>query len=110
MKDRDEVRALEARLARAWRADDGPELDARWRRGVLDAVRAEADRSRAAADLAADLVIGRLVRNALLVAAAAAVLAIVVFGPRAAALEPSFELARVVANDPASLFQLVLVL
>lgn len=106
MRDRREVRALEERLFRAWSSDEGPALDARWREGVLDAVRAEAERARIDDDRRVD----RLVRRALLVAAAAAVLAIVVFGPRAAALEPSFELARVVASDPASLLQLVLVL
>ncbi len=105
MKERGDLEALEVRLARAWRADDVPGLDPIWKATVMHSVRAASARSRAAAQAALE----RIVRNAFWAAAAAAILAAVVVGPRASALDPSLELARVLAADPQGLFQLVLV-
>lgn len=103
MNERRDVRDLEARLAEAWRADHGPELGAPWKQGVMDAVRTQAERTRAAATV-------RTVRRALVASAAAAGLAIVFFGLDVAALDPSLELARVLASDPQALLQWMLVM
>ena len=100
------IDALEQRLARAWRADPGPELDAGWRAGVMDAVRAQP----AGAGTAPAPGVERLVRNAFLAAAAAALRAVLTVGTRAAALDPTLEVAHLLAGDPMGLLQLALVL
>jgi len=106
MSEESRIDALEERVARAWRTDRGVELDQAWRAGVMDAVRAEAARAGAPAGPSAE----RLVRNAFLAAAAAALLAAVTVGARAAALDPTLEVARLLAGDPLGLLQLALVM
>jgi len=106
MKDRSRIDALEVRFAQAWPGSEEPGADAAWKAGVMEAVRGEAARARAAAGPTVE----RLVRNAFLAAAAAAVLAALAVGSRAAVLDPSLEMAHLVASDPHALFQLVLVL
>jgi hypothetical protein len=106
MKEKSPIEALEARLAEVWRGNEGPELAASWKAGVMAAVRSEAARERAAAGPPVE----RLVRNAFLAAAVAAAVAVVAVVARAAALDPSLELARLFASDPEGLLQLVLVL
>ena len=98
-----DVRALEARLLNAWRAEAGRELGEPWKDGVMDAIRAEAE-------LSTDAATDRVVRIALIASLAAAALAALFFGFDATALEPSHELARLVASDLQGLLQLVLVL
>jgi hypothetical protein len=106
VKDRSDIHSLEARLARVWRENEGAEIGRPWKAAVMDAVRDEAELARAVAGPPVE----RLVRNAFLAAAAAALAAIAIFGARAATLDPSFELARLFASDPQGLLQLVLVL
>jgi hypothetical protein len=106
MRDKSHIDTLEARLAEVWRADAGPELDRRFTAGVMRAVRAEAAERRTAAGPSVE----RLVRGALLAALAAAAAAMAVVLLRAGSLDPSLELARVMASDPQGLLQLVLVL
>jgi hypothetical protein len=106
MKQEDPIDALEARLRRAARAGAEPELGQRWKAGVMDAVRAEAARAAADAGPSAE----RLVRNAFLAAAAAAALAMAAVGARAAVLDPTLEVARLLASDPQGLLQLALVM
>jgi hypothetical protein len=105
MKHRDEIEALEARLARALRDDEGPELASRWRTGVMEAVRIEAARAGAR-----DRTLERILRNVFVAATAAAAGAVAFLGPRIAALDPTSDLGRLVASDPQGLLQLVLVL
>ena len=106
MRDKSHIDTLEARLAEVWRADAGPELDRRFTAGVMRAVRAEAAERRTAAGPSVE----RLVRNAFLAAAAAALLAALTVGTRAAALDPTLEVAHLLAGDPLGLLQLALVM
>ena len=105
MKERPDLEALEARLARALRESEAPALDARWKAAVMDSVRAAARRPRPSEPPALE----RLVRNAVLLGAAAVVVAIFVVGAGEVALDPSLELARMLAGDPQGLLQLFLV-
>jgi hypothetical protein len=106
MKHEDPIDALEARLAQALRAGPEPELHAGWKAGVMRAVRAEAARAGAQAGPSVE----RLVRNGFLAAAAAAALALAAVGARAGALDPTLEVARLLASDPQGLLQLALVM
>lgn len=105
MMDRRDVRAFERRLAQCWRENADAEFGVRWSEGVMDAVRSAASRSRSHMGPSIESVM----RKALLGAAAATVVAIAVFGTRAASLDPSYELARLIVTDPQGLLQLVLV-
>ncbi|MBI5435464.1 MAG: hypothetical protein HZA52_21700 [Planctomycetes bacterium] len=103
----DDVDALEARLLRALQADEGPDLDAAWRAGVMRSVRARASLDDAQANVAAT---GGIVRRALLTAATVALIVGAVVGERVTALEPSAELSGLIANDFQGLLHLVWVL
>jgi hypothetical protein len=105
MSGRGDLDALEGRLAQAWREDAVPGVDPRWKAGVMDAVRAAAARGGAGPSAV------RIVRNAFLAAAAAAVLAAVPLAAvRTTTIDPSAGVARLLAGDPQGLLCLVLLL
>ena len=104
MKHDERMEELEARLARVRLEDGAPELDARWKTGVMDAVRACAR-----AGASADPTVERIVRRAFLAAAAAAVAAAVV-ASATGSVDPSLEVARLLVRDPSALLQAALVL
>jgi hypothetical protein len=106
VKDDGGIDALEARLVEAWREGLEGAVSPRWKADVMKAVSAEAARSRRGPEFS----IERFVRNACLIASAAAAAAILMLGGRAAALDPTLELARLLVSDPQGLFQLVLVM
>lgn len=106
MKPHEDIDALEARVLRAWRDADEPDLGRSWKAGVMDAVRAEAGRGNERENLPLE----RLVRYGFCAAAAVAVLAVgISFAARTTAFDPSLELARLLANDPHGVLQFMLV-
>jgi len=106
MKDRERVRALETRLARVWSESEEPHLDSRWSASVMQSIRA-AEARRHTVD---QIPLERLFRNAFLAAAAVAVATLAIVAVRTSSLDPSLELARLLASDPQGLLQLICVL
>ncbi len=101
MDRREDLRGLEGRLARSWRANEGPPLDRAWREDVMADVRTRASARSNRPE--------RIARNACVAASIAALVTAMFVVVRAAAFDPSFEVARILASDPQSLLQLLLV-
>lgn len=106
MTRREDLDALEQRLARAWREDDGPELDAEWKSGLMRAIRDAAAEKRAEAEPSFERLVGR----AWWIAASIAAVTLLGFATQVVTFDPSSELARLFASDPQTLLQLFLVL